>query len=230
MTQKSNIKALLKGLLIVCSFTLVTNILAIPFIFLYQSKIINYEIFTILLYIAVTIFYIALFYKKLKKDIKPFKKDYKNILKITFNYWLKGIFIMIISSVIINLIGIPANTNQEANTELLKQMPIIEFICAVLLAPIYEELIFRGALKECIKNKHIYAYLTGIIFGLIHVTSSITSLSELYMLVYLIPFSSVGIAFAYAYKKTDNIYGTIIIHAIHNLISLIEIIILGGII
>lgn len=48
------------------------------------------------------------------------------------------------------------------------------------------------------------------------------------MLVYLIPYSALGIAFAYAYKKTDNIYGVILIHGLHNAISLLEIIILGG--
>ena len=48
------------------------------------------------------------------------------------------------------------------------------------------------------------------------------------MLIHLIPYISVGIAFGYAYKKTNNIFGTITVHSIHNAITLIEMIILGG--
>ena len=107
-------------------------------------------------------------------------------------------------------------------------MPLIEEICAIILAPIIEELVFRRSLIKFTSNKHIYALTTGLIFGFIHITSSINSINDLIMLLYIIPYSSVGIALGYAYKKTNNIYGTLIMHSIHNAIAILELIIIGG--
>jgi membrane protease YdiL (CAAX protease family) len=45
------------------------------------------------------------------------------------------------------------------------------------------------------------------------------------MLLHIIPYSAVGVAFGYAYKEHNNIIGTMLIHAIHNTIAIIEIII-----
>jgi len=50
------------------------------------------------------------------------------------------------------------------------------------------------------------------------------------MLIYLIPYGALGIAFGYAYRKTNNIYGTMIMHSIHNALSLVQIILIGCII
>lgn len=228
MNKNINIKELLKGLLIICSYFLVSNILAIPFLFLYKNNIINEATFYILVYLLITITYILIYIKDLIKDFNDFKKYYKTILKTTINYWIKGLFIMIVSSYIIELINLPINTNQEANANLLASLPLVEALIAVLFAPIYEELVFRRSLFKFTDNKHLYAITTGLIFALIHITSSITSPQDLIMLIYLIPYSSVGIAFGYAYKKTNNIFGTITVHSIHNAITLIEMIILGG--
>lgn len=229
MKTNINMKELIKGLLVICSYFILTFILQIPFIFLYQLHIINEELLYILVYLSLAIVFILYYKKDLITEFKDFKTNYKSILKITFNYWLKGVFIMIVSTFIISFINIPTNTtNQENNINMLKTIPIAEIIIASLLAPIIEELIFRKSLKNFTKNIHLYAYTTGLIFGGIHLISSIKSLSDLVMLIHIIPYSAVGIAFGYAYKKTNNIYGTIILHSIHNTISLLEIIILGG--
>ena len=219
MNKNINIKELLKGLLIICSYFLISDILATPFLFLYKNNIINEATLYILVYLLI---------KDLIKDFNDFKKNYKMILKTTINYWIKGLFIMIVSSYIIELINLPINTNQEANADLLASLPLVEALIAVLFAPIYEELIFRKSLFKFTENKHLYAITTGLIFALIHITSSITSPQDLIMLIHLIPYISVGIAFGYAYKKTNNIFGTITVHSIHNAITLIEMIILGG--
>lgn len=222
-----NGKELFKGISIICLYFLLSNILAIPFVFLIQKKLIGYNYATLLLYYFLALIFFFIYIKDMIKDFEDFKKNFKSILKTTFNYWIKGLFIMFISSYIITLLNLDANVNQAANEEMLMEMPVVQSICAILLAPMLEELVFRRSLKNFTNNKHLYAITTGLIFGLIHVTSSITSISDLPMLIYLIPYGSVGIAFGYAYKKTNNIYGTMVIHGIHNAIS-ISIMILGG--
>lgn len=228
MKKTINIVELIKGILIIFSYFLVGSIISIPFSFLIKENKLSLELANLLLYLFLTIFFVLIYHKDIKKDLKDFKNNYKNILKITLNFWIKGLFIMLVSSFIIGMFNISENANQEANIELLKQMPIVEIICATIFAPITEELVFRRSLKNFTTNKHIFALTTGIIFGFVHVTSSLDSLSSLIMLVYLVPYSSLGVAFGYAYKETDNIFGTICIHAMHNAISLLELIILGG--
>lgn len=223
-----NTTELIKGILIIFLYFFIASIISIPFSFLLEKSIISYSTANLLLYLFISIFFSLIYIKDLIKDFKSFKKDYKNILKITLSFWIKGVFIMLLSSLIINLFSIDINANQAANIEQLKEMPIVEIICATIFAPIIEELVFRRGLKNFTSNKHIYALSSGIIFGFLHVMSSLSGINSLIMLVYLIPYSALGIAFAYAYEKTDNIYGVMLIHGLHNAISLLEIIILGG--
>jgi len=224
-----DLKKLIKGILIILSYLIMPSIIYMPFYLLEKNNLINYQVSLILTYLCVLTVYVLIYRKNLQEDFKLFKKNYKKILLTTLKYWLIGLIIMIISSNIINLFGISSNVNQESNIELLTKYPIAEFVIACFFAPIIEELVFRCSLKNFTPNKHIYAITTGLIFGFVHVISSLDSYSSLTMLIYLIPFSAVGISFGYAYSKTKNIYGTMIIHSIHNLISLIEVIILGGI-
>lgn len=228
MKKIINTTELIKGILIIFSYFLVGSIISIPFSFLINENKLSLKAANLLLYLFLTIFFICIYHKDLIKDFKEFKKNYKSILKVTLNFWIKGLFIMIASSFIISMFKISENTNQEANIELLKQMPIVEIICATIFAPITEELVFRRGLKNFTTNKHLFALTSGLIFAFVHITSSLDSLSSLIMLVYLIPYSSLGIAFGYAYKETNNIYGIICAHSIHNAISLLELIILGG--
>lgn len=220
-----NTKELTKGILIICSYLILLFILQIPFIFLPEKYT---YLFT---YLSLTIIYILYNKKDLLKDLKDFKKNWKSILKTTIFFWLIGLLIMITSSFIINKLNIPENTvNQEDNIRLLKNMPIIACMIMILFAPTIEELVFRKGLINFTKNKHLFAISSGLIFALLHLVSSFQSINDIIMIIHLIPYSAVGIAFGYAYFKTKNIYGTMIIHSIHNLLSIIEIIVLGGII
>lgn len=224
MKQTINSKKLKKGILIICSYLVLSIILQIPFLFLPE------KLFYLFTYLSLAIIYIIYFKNDLKQELISLKKNYKTILKTTFKYWLIGLSIMIISSFIINFLNIPSNTtNQETNITLLQRMPIIATIIMAILAPITEELVFRKGLHKFTTNKHTYAITSGIIFASIHLISSFTSLSDIIMIIHLIPYSAVGIAFGYAYHKTDNIYGTIIFHTIHNLLSILQLILIGGI-
>lgn len=225
-----NIKELIKGIAIV--FLFLSNILAIPFLSLIEKNIISRGTALILLYVIYIVLLVIYYRKDLKNELIDFKKNHKAYLKKGFNYWLRGLFIMLVSSFIIGMIGIKSNANQDANVNLLKSMPIIEAVSAIILAPIIEELVFRKGFKKALNNKHLFAIATGLLFALVHVTTSIETISDLVMLIYLIPFGAVGIAFGYLYYETDNIYSTIFFHSLHNAINILELILImavGGI-
>lgn len=165
---------------------------------------------------------------------KDFFKDFKNFfnnkfidnMKISLKYWLIGLTIMIISNLIINLIskgGIAGN--EESVRELIDKLPIYMLLHLVIYAPITEELIFRRSFKNSFNNKYLYIITTGLIFGGMHIISNITSWTQI---LYIIPYSALGIAFGALYKKTNNIFSTISIHAIHNFLTLILYIIAIG--
>ena len=219
-----NIKELLKGIAIV--FLFLSNIFALPFLSLMNKNIINYATAIILLYLLYIILLVAYYRKDLIKEFKDFKVNHKQYLKKAINYWLKGLFISIVASMIIGMIGLKNNTNQESNIALLRQMPVIEAISAIIFAPIIEELVFRKGFKKVTNNKHLFAIATGLLFALAHVTSSIKAVSDLIMLIYLVPFGALGIAFGYTYYENDNIYSTIFIHSLHNAINILELILI----
>lgn len=230
MNNLFNLKETLKGIGILCLYYILQLLFSMPFIFLIKSHTISEYTATLFVYMLFPIPFILIYLKDLKKDLKDFKINYKKILLTSLKYWLIGTIIMIISSILISIIGIKENINQEANINMLKNAPIVEILCAVIFGPIVEELVFRRGLKNFTSNKHIYAITTGLIFAFIHIISSISNNSDIIMLIYLIPYGALGIAFGYAYKKTNNIFGNIAIHSIHNLISLIEILIIGVIV
>ena len=67
-------------------------------------------------------------------------------------------------------------------------------------------------------NKYLYIISSGIIFASMHLASENLSLNTL---LYIIPYSSLGITFAYTYYKTNNIFSTIMLHSFHNTMAII---------
>lgn len=224
--MKFNFKEFAKGILVICSYFLLQIILIMPFAFLLIKNKISENTVYLFVFIGMAITYIIAYRKSLLNDIKSFKKDYKIILKKTIKYWLIGFGIMILSSLIIEVLGISNSENQNINIELIKSAPIMQAIIVIILAPIIEELVFRRSFKNFTNNKVLFALVTGLIFGGMHVITSITSLKDLIMLIHLIPYCSAGVALGLAYKEHNNIIGTMIVHGIHNTIAILEILLL----
>ncbi len=224
-----NPKELLKSIGILCLYFLLQFILTIIYYLLTELKILPFSesIGNFFIYIFLASIISLTYIKTLIKDFKDFKKNYKTILKISFNYWLKGLFISYIGSLLIMMFKLEEVNNQTAVISILKENFFLTSFMTIILAPLTEELFFRRGLRKFTENKHLYAFTSGLLFGGIHIISSINGFSDLPMLLYLIPYSSLGVAFGYAYYKTDNIYGSMTIHAIHNAISII-LMILGG--
>ena len=103
--------------------------------------------------------------------------------------------------------------NEEGVQQLIHSSKFLSIIAVGILAPIIEELTFRKAFREVFTNKTLFVLASGLIFGGLHVILSLNSLWDLF---YIIPYSSLGIAFGYMYQKTDNIYTSIIMHIFHN--------------
>lgn len=152
--------------------------------------------------------------KKISKDFQNMYKYHKEYFKKYFKFWLISVGIMMLSNFIINFFvktGISAN--EETIRETFKISPIYIFFSSVIFAPVVEELVFRQSLKNIIPNKYIFIIVSGIIFGGLHVITSLTSVTDL---LYLIPYCAPGFAFAYILADSDNIFIPISLHFMHN--------------
>lgn len=173
------------------------------------------KIIYLLCYEAILIGIIVLIHlKKLKGDFNLLKNNHEIYFKNCLKYWLIALFIMYISNFIIFEIqsGLPAN--EEIIRQQFQVSPIYIFISAVLFAPIIEELIFRQSFRNLFQNKWLFIIISGLVFGGMHVFTG-NNISKLDLL-YLIPYSAPGMAFAYMLYKTDNIFVSMGFHMLHN--------------
>lgn len=179
-------------------------------------KVNNNPICDILEQILIWIIIIYVVKPDYKNDIKKFKTKYREYIKTMIIWWIISmIFLLVTNMLVVSLLGIAPN--EQENRKVLLENPISSIITLGLLGPCIEELVFRESFKDSIKNKYAYAIITGLIFGSMHVIFSISKISDL---LYIIPYSSLGIGLGVIYKKTDdNVVATTLTHMFHNLLS-----------
>lgn len=218
VTKDIDIKKIPKSTLVLILFFFISLIQLIPISLLnwnIDKLTSNQElILTTFSNSVLLIILIIMYFKTLKEDIKKIKGNFYNMIDTGIKYWLIGLIVMMVSNIIIGLFMPEAQaTNEQGVQELIKASSILSIITVGILAPIIEELTFRKAFRDIFKNRWAFILSSGLIFGALHVVLSLSSPWDLF---YIIPYSSLGIAFGYMYDKTDNIYTSIMMHMFHN--------------
>ena len=165
----------------------------------------------------ILLFILFLIYRKdLIRDWDKFRANVFDNLDEGIKYWFLGLVGMVASNLIINFVfkGGQAG-NEQAVQDYIKYLPWLMLINVGFLGPMVEELVFRKAFKDAIKNKWLFIIISGLIFGGMHVVGSYTTITDL---LFIIPYSCLGFAFAAAYYNTDTIFTSITLHMIHNTI------------
>lgn len=233
MKNKSfSFKKLALGLLSIFIYFLIPNVLLLNCNRYIPVTNKNLAYYNLILYFITLIVFIIIYRELIINNFKDFLKNYKKYLPKAFSYWIKGFFLMIASNYILNIIlKIGQSSNELQNIALIKENLLVHSITIIFVAPILEEIAFRLSFHKMTNNKHIFAIITGTIFGFVHIISSLDPAKLQYLLL-LIPYASMGIALGYAYKETDNIFSSLAMHMFHNTLTLIIIIIgiKGGII
>ncbi|MFD2130471.1 CPBP family intramembrane glutamic endopeptidase [Pseudogracilibacillus auburnensis] len=154
----------------------------------------------------------------MKKDIKDEKNAHPLSGGKIFGWSVLGVFLAWVAQIIavkieMDILGIdPNSANTEVIVELTKLNPIFILIPAIL-APIFEELIFRKILFGTLHKKlHFFwaALISSLIFGVLH-------MDLLHILIYV----TMGFVFAYLYVKTKRIIVPIIVHMSLNTITVL---------
>lgn len=157
---------------------------------------------------------IFLFRDQLKVMFLDLKKNHQTYFKKYFKYWFLILGVMYASNFIIMIMnhGEIAN-NEQAVRDTFQVAPVYTFISAVFLAPVIEELAFRQAIRNVCQTKWLFILISGIVFGGMHVFSMAEVWTDY---LYLIPYCTPGIIFAYLLTKTDNVLIPMAIHFTHN--------------
>lgn len=97
---------------------------------------------------------------------------------------------------------------------------VVTILYAIVIAPIHEELFFRGILFRSLRDRYGFglgATMSGLAFGLVHYIPAAFVDSLLLMSVMVFT----GFALAYLYERRGNIVAPMIAHATFNTIGLI---------
>lgn len=157
-----------------------------------------------------------LYRKDLIEELRLFKKDFMKNIDIGFRYWFLGLIVMMTSNLLILFLLPNANPgNEESVQALIQSAPIMSFLSTAILAPIIEEITFRKTFRDLFENDKLFIWVSGLIFGGLHVFLSISSV---YDLAYLIPYCSLGISFGYIYAKTKTVGTSMFMHLFHNIV------------
>jgi membrane protease YdiL (CAAX protease family) len=116
-----------------------------------------------------------------------------------------------------------ANPNNEAVAELLTENSRAVLGLTVFVAPLVEELLFRGVIFGSLRQKgRFLAFAVSIAaFSLYHVWQFALAGMDWTLLLYAVQYIPAGYALAWAYEKTNSIWTPIFLHMLINGISLL---------
>lgn len=185
------------------------------------------------------IFYIGIgfyAYRLLRKNVpgpvftKPDIRNWRGL------WWLVGMWFvmiaieMILAQLRVQLTGVTTSENQEAINELTSNLNVTMVamvIYGTFLAPVVEELVFRGLILNYFFRKSWWwanIILSGAVFALPHMDTIPTNLAN--TLSYVI-YASMGMVLAYIYKKTGDLKNSIAVHMLNNGITMIPLLVVA---
>lgn len=203
------------------------SFIIIFFLFVYQLCTIPFIIDTIIKnsigYASLTVVGLIIFGFLIYKLWTYFTKDFSFKTNVTKRTYIElAVFIIAIIAAGSLDSFFPESGNQKIILDQLHNNLVNTVITTVFLAPIVEEIIFRGLFAKLffpkitdVKTSFWYVLTTSIIFGLAHVQSFDLS---------IIPYILMGVILALAYIRFGDIKYNIFLHFLNNLISVVMVI------
>ncbi|WP_164986113.1 MULTISPECIES: CPBP family intramembrane glutamic endopeptidase [Enterococcus] len=156
-----------------------------------------------------------------RKEIQSKWVDFLFNWKSNLKYIFCGIVLIFVLNIILGIFLKQQGTNQESLDIMLKIssgiLSILFYLVTVIVGPINEEVVFRRILigdGNKIFSKTLLLIFSSVSFGLIH----IHKISELPI---AIPYICAGFIFGYIYIRFNNIFSSIAIHVLNNLIGIL---------
>ena len=151
----------------------------------YKSLVVYDFISSLIIALIIGVIYFDL----LKDDFKRLKikcnNKIINYLKNIMIGFLMLLVVKYVSAIFINIIstifGIEISTsdNQAIIEKMVNNLPLLITLSASFFAPVSEEVLFRGGIRKLMNNKGVFITVSGLIFGLMHVTDNIIFILEI---------------------------------------------------
>ena len=115
-----------------------------------------------------------------------------------------------------------SNPNDDLVIQQTKLNPNVMTVVSVLLAPVAEEVLFRGVAYGTQRGKSMFlAYLVSVaLFAVYHMWSFLLDGYGWQIFLYMLQYVPGGIALAWCYEKSKNIWAPIFLHMAINFITL----------
>ena len=171
-----------------------------------------------------TLVYSGLTWRFLKDEFAKFKTSLGRNIKIAIVAAVAGQIVAIPYGLLMQHLGVVPNfgENQQLAQELLFANIPAMLIVMLVLAPIWEEIFFRGMIFAPIKKRsRVLAYAaSALTFGLLHTLSSIRESGiSVETLVTTTFYFCTAIVFSYTYEKTGSLWGAVAAHTVSNIIG-----------
>lgn len=158
---------------------------------------------------------------KVEKDI-----DTRRLINSLWILIVCLITLNVLFSYVMMLFDLPLSTlNQNTLIHLSKENKYLFLLMAAVLAPLLEEVVFRGVIFRFLRNHTTFiisACITGFIFGFMHIFVAVL-LGNYNELFYIILYGGIGMIFCFMYEYNKSIFACVYLHALYNFISALTI-------
>lgn len=157
-----------------------------------------------------------------KSWFRFFNHPFKNLKAVLIFFPLLILVSLILGYVISSVSGMITSNNQAMLTDYFKETPYILIFQALIFAPIYEELVFRGFIYGSLEraNKPLAFLISSLFFGLAHMVASSNGFTwtDLW---FLPQYSLMGYVLARPYDRSGTLMVPILVHFCNNALGLI---------
>lgn len=159
----------------------------------------------------IMVYFLSSTFKRKIKDLKFSFKPKETIDTIAMMYFLN--YAIGIIGALLSKFGFP-DTSPDFSLSGGFLYNLFTFISVVILAPIFEELVFRGTILQVLSkyNKVFAILVTSLLFGLLHLNMT-----------QAVPAFFMSLILCYMCLKTDSLLVTILAHAGNNLLALMSV-------
>lgn len=167
----------------------------------YKSLVVFDFISSFIVAILISFIYFDLLKEDLKKIKEKCDNKFVNYLKNIIIGFLCLLAVKYISAIVVTVIstilGVEVSTsdNQAVIEKMVNNLPLLITLSASFFAPVSEEVLFRGGIRKLMNNKGVFITVSGLIFGLMHVTDNIVFILEILL---------IGIIVNYALNNKSN--------------------------
>lgn len=175
------------------------------------------------IYYVIGLVYILLFMTHFLRESYYMEKKARLLSTVIMGFAIFYVFNVVLNyAIIIFGIEIP-NANNDNIIDLISKNIYTMAAITVIMAPIVEEVLFRGVLFGTFRKKSkVLAFVVSILlFAVYHVWASVYVYQDWIYLLGMIDYLPAGFALAWVYERSNNIWYCILLHMLINGIAVL---------